>query len=98
MADVGAIVAGVLLLVFGGLLTLVGFVFFPLLCIGPALGVIGFILLIYGAVKEEPRPVYVNLPPSPTAAPAVYCPQCGSLLQWVPQYQRGFCPRCGVYR
>jgi hypothetical protein len=75
-----------------------GIFFFPLLCVGPILAIVGLVLLIYGAVKEEPRPVYVNVPAPSYALPPTYCPQCGSLLQWVPPYGRGFCPRCGAYR
>ena len=98
MADSGLVVSGIVLLGVGILCFFGGLFFFPLFCVGPVLGVVGFVLLLYGAVKEEPQPVYVNLPASPYAPPPTYCPQCGSPLQWVPQAARGFCPRCGVYR
>ncbi len=65
-----------------------------------AIGLAGFVagIFFYGVVKEEPRPVYVNLPAPMYAPPPTYCPQCGSPLQWVPQYGRGYCPQCGAYR
>ncbi len=98
MADTGLVVAGVILLGLGTLGFLGGILFFPLFCVGPILGILGIVLLIYGAVKEEPHPVYVNLPAPTYAPPPTYCPQCGSLLQWVPQYGRAYCPRCAAYR
>ena len=98
LADAGLAVAGIVLLGIGVLGFIGGIFFFPLFCVGPILAIIGFVLLLYGALKEEPHPVYVNLPASPYGPAPTYCPQCGSPLQWVPQYGRGFCPRCGAYR
>ncbi len=98
MADTGLVVLGIVLLCLGLLGFVGGILFFPLLCVGPVLAIVGIVLLIYGAVKEEPHPVYVRLAAPPFAPPMTYCPECGSLLQWVPQYGRGYCSRCGVYR
>ncbi len=43
-----------------------------------------------------PPPTAPTPPPPPTAASA--CPTCGTPLQFVPQYQRYWCPTCRQYR
>lgn len=98
MADTGLVVGGAILLGIGILGFFAGLFFVPLFCVGPILAIFGMVLLIYGAVKEEPRPLYVNLPSSPYMPPPTYCPACGSVLQWVPQYGRGFCTQCAAYQ
>ena len=92
MSDTGLVVLGLVLLVIG-IITL-------WLCVGIPIAIAGFIVLIYGAVKED-RPVIMYpayAPAYPAAAPAALCPTCGTPLQWVAQYQRWFCTRCNAYR
>jgi hypothetical protein len=90
LSDTGLIVLGVVLLIIGILTSW--------FCVGIPIAIAGFVILIYGAVKEE-RPVMMYPPmyTVPAVAPAV-CPACGTPLQWVAQYQRWFCPRCNAYR
>lgn len=94
MSDTGLIVLGIVLLVIGILTSW--------FCVGIPIAIAGFVILIYGAVKEN-RPVVMYAPPyvpvyPGAAAPAAACPVCGSPLQWVAQYQRWFCTRCNQYR
>ncbi|OGS49896.1 MAG: hypothetical protein A3K65_03485 [Euryarchaeota archaeon RBG_16_68_12] len=85
------IILGVVLLVIG-LVT-------SLFCIGIPIAIAGFIILIYGAVKESPPTMVMYPPVYPMAAPpAALCTVCGTPLQWVAQYQRWFCGRCNAYR
>ncbi len=93
LSDTGLIVLGIVLLVIG-LLT-------SIFCIGIPIAIVGFVILIWGAVKED-RPVVMYAPPYapayPGTVPAAVCPVCGAPLQWVAQYQRWFCTRCNAYR
>ena len=94
MSDTGLIVLGIVLLVVG--------IITAWFCIGIPIAIAGFVILIYGVVKED-RPVVMHAPPYvpayPAAAvPAAACPACGTPLQWVAQYQRWFCTRCNQYR
>jgi len=104
VADTGLIVLGIVLILVG---LLTGWFF----CFGVFLAIAGFVILIYGAVKEE-RPAVVMYPPgyvpvypvqpgypaAPQAPSVAACPTCGTQLQWVAQYQRWFCTRCNQYR
>ncbi len=90
MSDTGLIILGVVLLAIG--------IVTSFLCVGIPIAIAGFIILIYGAVKESP-PMVVYPPVYPMAAPpAALCTVCGTPLQWVAQYQRWYCPRCAAYR
>jgi len=103
VADTGLVVLGIVLLVIGILTSW--------FCVGIPIAIAGFVILIYGIVKEQ-RPAMVMYPPgyvpgypvqpgypaAPQAAPAAACPTCGTPLQWVAQYQRWFCTRCNQYR
>ncbi|HEY4704372.1 MAG TPA: hypothetical protein VII27_01370 [Thermoplasmata archaeon] len=92
MADTGLVVLGAVLLIIG--------VLTALFCVGIPIAIVGLVLLIYGLVKEEPRPMYMYPGYAPVYVPqaTALCPVCGSPLQWVPQYSRWYCQRCGAYR
>lgn len=92
MAETGLVVLGLVLLIIG--------IVTSFLCIGIPIAIAGLVLLIYGLVKEEPRPAfaYPVYPPVYLPQSTALCPVCGSPLQWVPQYGRWYCPRCGAYR
>ncbi len=91
MADTGLVVLGAVLLIIGVLTSI--------FCVGIPIAIVGLVLLVYGAVKEErPAFVYPMYPPAYVPQATALCPACGGPLQWVPQYSRWYCPRCGAYR
>ncbi len=55
----------------------------------------------FGRVPLAPTPSGVGMPftppPPPQAAPTPTCPTCRAMLQYVPQYQRYWCPNCRAY-
>ncbi|HLE46445.1 MAG TPA: hypothetical protein VI915_05645 [Thermoplasmata archaeon] len=87
------------LVVLGAVLLIVG-ILTVWLCVGIPILIVGIVLLIYGLVHEEPRPMFMYPGYAPAYVPqaAALCPACGSPMQWVPQYSRWYCPRCGAYR
>lgn len=59
--------------------------------LGVALAIIGVVVALIGAVYES----IVERPGSPMGAPvmqAPMCPTCGRPIQFVPQYNRWYCP------
>ena len=49
----------------------------------------------FGKVPPLPAPPPAGIPPTPPSpqAQTAFCPTCGAQLQYVPQYQRYWCPR-----
>jgi hypothetical protein len=49
----------------------------------------------FGKVPPVPAPPPAGIPPTPPSpqAQTAFCPTCGAQLQYVPQYQRYWCPR-----
>jgi hypothetical protein len=92
---------GVVLLILGIVLF-----FIPLAClVGIPLAIVGFIVMLVGAIQEGPRPMYayppMYAPPYPQVPMApgqpAMCPRCGQSLTYVPEYQRWFCTAENVY-
>ncbi|MEK6851360.1 MAG: hypothetical protein AABY30_02350, partial [Candidatus Thermoplasmatota archaeon] len=90
-------------LVIGGVL-----LFVPLACfVGIPLAIVGFVLLLVGAIMEGPRPVYAYpmpyaVPPYQPVQPPVaqappVCPRCGQPVTFVAQYQRWYCQAENLY-
>lgn len=61
------------------------------LWLGVALAIVGLVVAILGAVYES----IVERPAPPMAAPTMQtpmCPTCGRPIQFIPQYNRWYCP------
>jgi len=83
--------------VIGVALTVVGIVFFPLLCIGIPLAIVGVILLVVegGKVTKEKELTQLQqqvwIPPSVTPQ---YCRQCGRPMTYDPASNKYWCGIC----
>ncbi len=102
--DESLTLTGVVLVIIGAVCLFIPFVCF----VGIPLLIVGLVILLVGAVSEgHPRVMYAYPPASagpyaPPAAPPAgsgppTCPRCGQPLQYVPQYQRWFCPMEQIY-
>ncbi len=96
MADEKILLTGVVLLVVGVVLLFIPFVCF----VGIGLAIIGFILLLVGAVAEGPRPTVYGYPPAYAPPYQAYPPYPGTApvgppVQQAPGAAPPHCPRCG---